>query len=79
MTLTTETWISIIVTIVSIGVNIIQFLRDRHMRKAMGALHKACGVYLFDANKDNSERTPLHARAEGVIDTLWKTLEELSK
>jgi len=79
MILTTETWISIILTLISIAGNIIQYIQNKRMKQEMAALHEACGVYLFDANQDCSERTPLHARAEGVIQMVWKTLERLSK
>jgi len=79
MMLTTETWISIIVTLVSLAANVIQFLNNKQLKKEMGALHKACANYFDVAGRDNSERNSLHARAETVIASLWECLGHLSK
>jgi len=79
MTLTTETWISIILALISIGGNVIQFLQNKRLKQEMAALKGACDNYLHIAAQDKSERSELHARAEGVITSLWEALGRLSK
>ena len=79
MCFTTETWISIIVAVISIVLNVIQFLQNKRFKTEMKALGAACGNYLHVATSDKSQRNELHARAEGVIGSLFEALGRLSK
>jgi hypothetical protein len=68
-----------IVTIISVAVNVIQFLNNKQLKKEMKALHRACGNYFEVAGRDKGQRNSLHARAEGVMASLWESLGHLSK
>lgn len=79
MTLTTETWISVMLALISIAGNVIQFLQNKRLKQEMAALRGACGNYLHNAANDKSQRSELHAHAEGVIVSLWEALGRLSE
>jgi hypothetical protein len=79
MNLSTETLISIAVTVVTVAGNIIQWMAKARTKQEMDALFGVCGNYLHIAGQDRSARSTLHARAEGVITSLWESLGRLKK
>jgi len=76
MCFTTEAWISVIVAVISIVLNVIQFLQNKRFKTEMRALGAACGNYLHVASSDSSERNELHARAEGLLDLCLRLSED---